>query len=527
MLLSELLQKSGKFSIDLSKVPEIEIVDIKSDSRTIKPGDLFVALEGGINDGHTFIQAAEANGAAAIIGRKPFNEAKCPYFQVENPRKTLAYLAAALNGNPARKLTIIGVTGTDGKTTTVNLIYNILISCGIKAAMISTVNAVFENEVIDTGFHVTTPDAPTVQFLLRKMVEKGISHVVLETTSHGLDQFRVEACEFDIAVITNITHEHLDYHGNYEEYFKAKFKLIEELNNTSKKSFGNPRLAVINRDDISFSKIKEQLCISEYTSLNSVDYGMSDAADIYAQNIKFQPDGLRFDVGICGQIHQVVTNLVGTFNVYNILAAIAAAVVGLKLDIICVLEGIRSMPDVPGRLERINLGQEFLALVDFAHTPNALKEALHTARQLSSGQVIAVFGSAGLRDREKRRLMAAESLKYADISIFTAEDPRTEDLKSILTEMAGEADQNGGVKDKNYFIIEDRGEAIRKAVSLANKDDVVMACGKGHEQSMCFGETEYLWDDRTAMRAALAEKLGIQGPPMPWLPTQENKKPVN
>ncbi|MDP2966639.1 MAG: UDP-N-acetylmuramoyl-L-alanyl-D-glutamate--2,6-diaminopimelate ligase [Pelolinea sp.] len=523
MLLSELLIKSGEFSINLSKVPEIEITDIESDSRKIEPGDLFVALEGGSTDGHTYINAAISNGAAAVVGQKHIGELKCPYFQVKNPRQTLAFLAAALNGNPARKLTMIGVTGTDGKTTTVNLIYNILISCGIKAGMISTVNAVIGNETIDTGFHVTTPDATTIQYLLRKMVDQGITHVVLETTSHGLDQFRVDACEFDIAVATNITHEHLDYHGNYEGYFKAKFKLLEELVITSKKSFGNPRLAVFNRDDISFLKIRERLKNPGYATITAVDYGISDDAEICAQNINFQTDGLKFDVKIYGQIQRVVSPLVGSFNVHNILAAISATVLGLKLDLACVLDGIKSMPDVPGRMERINLGQEFLAIVDFAHTPNALKEALQTARQLTSGQVIVVFGSAGLRDREKRRLMAAESLRHADITILTAEDPRTESLSSILTEMAGEAVRNGGKTGKNYFIVEDRGEAIRKAVSLAKKGDVVMACGKGHEQSMCFGDTEYLWDDRAAMRAALAEKLGIQGPLMPWLPTQEKK----
>jgi UDP-N-acetylmuramoyl-L-alanyl-D-glutamate--2,6-diaminopimelate ligase len=178
-------------------------------------------------------------------------------------------------------------------------------------------------------------------------------------------------------------------------------------------------------------------------------------------------------------------------------------------------------------MEQINFGQDFTAIVDFAHTPNALKVALQTARQLTTGKLIVVFGSAGLRDREKRRMMAEVSLKNADSSIFTAEDPRTESLTAILFEMADEANRHGGVINKNYFVIEDRGEAIRKAVSMANSGDIVMACGKGHEQSMCFGTTEYPWDDRTAMRAALAEKMKLQGPQMPWLPTQEKKKPVN
>ena len=256
-------------------------------------------------------------------------------------------------------------------------------------------------------------------------------------------------------------------------------------------------------------------------------YGLSGDALIHAENISSTPGELNFDVEIFGQSYRVNSPLIGTFNVYNILAAISTAAIGLKLDIDCVMDGIRSMTSVPGRMEQINFGQDFTAIVDFAHTPNALKVALQTARQLTTGKLIVVFGSAGLRDREKRRMMAEVSLKNADSSIFTAEDPRTESLTAILSEMADEANRHGGVINKNYFVIEDRGEAIRKAVSMANSGDIVMACGKGHEQSMCFGTTEYPWDDRTAMRAALAEKMKLQGPQMPWLPTQEKKKPVN
>lgn len=523
MLLSELLKQSGQFSIDYSNIPKIEILRIESDSRKIKPGDLFVALEGGSIDGHDFVDAAIESGAAAVVGRKTFSHLKKPYFRIDNPRKSIAHLAAAINGNPARKLTMIGVTGTDGKTTTVNLIFNILLSCGIKAGMISTVNAVIGDETIDTGFHVTTPDAIEIQQLLKKMVDRGITHVVLETTSHGLAQFRVEACEFDIAVITNITHEHLDYHGNYEGYFNAKFILIDELVKTSKKEFGNPRFAVLNRDDISFQKLRERLDNSSYDRINAFNYGLAGEALINAENINTQHDGVNFDVKMFGQPYRITSPLIGNFNIYNILAAISATAVGLKLDINCVKDGIRTLESVPGRMQQINLGQDFTAVVDFAHTPNALNAALQTARQMAPGQLIVVFGSAGLRDRIKRRMMAEESLRNADITIFTAEDPRTESLSAILAEMADEARKNGGIEGQNYYIVEDRGEAIRKAVSLANKGDVVMACGKGHEQSMCFGETEYPWDDRTAMQAALAEKIKIKGPQMPWLPTRQNK----
>ncbi len=527
MLLAELLSQSGQFIDGLPDIPEIDILGIKSDSRKIKKGDLFIALEGGSTDGHAFINTAIENGAVAVIGRKKMEKLGVPYFQTDTPRKTLAFLAAALNGNPARSLTMIGVTGTDGKTTTVNLIYQILLACGIRAGMISTVNAVVGDETIDTGFHVTTPDAIEIQSLLRKMVESGITHVVLETTSHGLDQYRVEACEFDIAVITNITHEHLDYHGNYEGYLNAKFKLIDTLVDTCEKENGNPRLAILNQDDLSFSMIKKKMDDSRYRLINMFSYGLSENAHLCAENISIISKKLNFDTKIFGQPYKVRSSLIGTFNIYNILAAISTTAVGLNLNIECILNGIHSMMSVPGRMELINSGQDFSAIVDFAHTPNALEAALRTVRQLTSGRLIVVFGSAGLRDREKRRLMSKVSLHNADISIFTAEDPRTESLSMILKEMADEADLNGGIVNKNYFIVEDRGEAIQKAVNMANNGDLVMACGKGHEQSMCFGETEYAWDDRTAMRAALAVKLKIPGPQMPWLPTQKNKKPVN
>lgn len=523
MLLTELLSQSGQFSIDFSRIPTVEITGIESDSRKIKEGDLFVALEGGSIDGHNYIDAAINNGAAAVVGRKSISETSCPYYQIDNPRKSLAYLSAAFYGFPARKLTMIGVTGTDGKTTTVNQIYNILLTCGIRAGMVSTVNAVIGAEMIDTGFHVTTPDAVTIQGLLKKMVDQGITHVVLETTSHGLEQFRVDACEFDIAVVTNITHEHLDYHGNYDGYFDAKFKLIDELTKTAEKKNGIQRSVIFNRDDNSFQRIQERLKREPYHHLSTINYGLSDETSISAQNIETQPGKLSFDLKLFGQSYRVVSPLTGTYNAHNILAAISATVLGLNLNIDCALDGIRTLASVPGRMELIAMGQDFMAIVDFAHTPNALKVALQTARQLTAGRVIAVFGSAGLRDKEKRRMMAEISIKHADITILTAEDPRTESLSSILAEMADEAEKNGGRAGKNFFAIEDRGEAIRKAVSVAKKDDVVIACGKGHEQSMCFGETEYQWDDRTAMRAALAEELRVAGPEMPWLPTQKKK----
>jgi UDP-N-acetylmuramoyl-L-alanyl-D-glutamate--2,6-diaminopimelate ligase len=252
-----------------------------------------------------------------------------------------------------------------------------------------------------------------------------------------------------------------------------------------------------------------------------VPYGLKPDADLTAEEVDYSPQGLRFiAVGSEYRI-PIRTHLVGEFNLYNCLAAVAAAVEGLGLEASAVQEGIAALEGIPGRMEPIDVGQEFLALVDFAHTPNALLRGLQTARRMTAGNVIAVFGSAGLRDRLKRRMMAEISAELADLSVLTAEDPRTESLDHILAEMAAGAEAKGGVEGKTFWRVPDRGEAIRFALTLARPGDVVVAFGKGHEQSMCFGETEYPWDDRIAMRAALAEAMNVAGPAMPRLPTSK------
>ena len=331
----------------------------------------------------------------------------------------------------------------------------------------------------------------------------------------GLAQHRVTACEFDIAVVTNITHEHLDFHGSYEAYRHAKGMLFRMLDDTTVKAHGNPRLAVLNKEDQSYEYLHG------ISGRNQRSYSTTGDADYVAENIHYTTSGLEFDiVGINGR-QPVKCHLAGIYNVSNCLAAYAACVDGLKLPPGVVAEGIAALKTVPGRMERINMGQNFTAIVDFAHTPNALLRALETSHQMTEGRVIAVFGSAGLRDRDKRRLMAEVSQEYADVSVITAEDPRTESLTGILARMAAAATGKGGEEGRSFFRVPDRREAIRKAVGMARPGDLVICCGKGHEQSMCFGTVEYPWDDRTALRAALAEKLGVEGPSMPTLPSAE------
>ena len=501
-----------------ANIPEVGIAGIAIDSRAVKPGCLFVAMKGGNVDGHDFIRKAIENGAAAIIGDKDLGGLSIPYIRLENPRQALTWLAAAFYNWPARKLTVIGVTGTDGKTTTSNLIYKILTAAGIKAGMISTVNAVVGADVLDTGFHVTTPDAHDVQSYLAKMVDSGLTHVVLETTSHGWSQHRVDACEFDIGVVTNITHEHMDEHGSYENYRAAKARLFSSLEITKEKALGNPRLGVINRDDRSFE------FLDGFIKTKKLSYGLQDSADVHAEDMQYTSSGIEFTAVSNDFRVDVKSDLVGAYNVSNCLAALTATVYGLGIDPEVAAHGIASLDGIPGRMEQIDLGQSFIAIVDFAHTPNALKVTLEAGRKMTKGRVISVFGSAGLRDKEKRLMMAETSVELADLSVLTAEDPRTESLDGILEEMAAGARSRGGIEGETFWRIPDRGEAIKFAIRLAKEGDIVLSCGKGHEQSMCFGKTEYLWDDRTAMRAALAEYLDVDGEKMPYLPSQDKKE---
>lgn len=502
--------------IHTDKNLDVQISGIAIDSRQVHPGDCFVALAGGSTDGHAYIPAAIKNGAVAVVGSQPGLKPGVPYVQVENTRHTLALLSAAFYGFPGRNLCVIGVTGTDGKTTTSNLIYQILLAAGYRAGIISTVSAIIDNVEMDTGFHVTTPEAPDVQRYLERMVSAGLTHVVLEATSHGLAQERVTGCEFDLGVVTNVTHEHLDYHGTYEAYLDAKGMLFTSLMDTAQKQSGNPRTAILNLDDSSYDHL------SAISPARQLSYSVKRPADYFVKEYSTTSAGTDFIVHSPTGVFPVRTHLVGEYNVSNCLAALAATVGGLGIPNHIAQQGIASLPGVPGRMQVINLGQKFTAIVDFAHTPNALKVTLETARALTRGKVIAVFGSAGLRDREKRRMMAETSADLADISILTAEDPRTESLDGILAEMAKGAEAHGAVEGKTYYRVPDRGEAIRTALRMAQPGDMVIACGKGHEQSMCFGEIEYPWDDRIAMKAALAELLGISGESMPVLPTSQS-----
>jgi len=480
---------------------------ITEDSRQVQPGGVFVARRGHGTDGHHYIEQAIAAGAAAIIGEDPQLKPNAPYVYVHNAAETLGYLSSAYYAYPSRALVVVAVTGTDGKTTTASIAYHILKTAGLRVGMISTIKAIIGDEELETGLHVTTPPAHEVHLYLRRMVDAGLTHCILEVTSHGLDQGRVNGVEVDVAVLTNVTHEHLDWHGSFENYRDAKAKLFRILARRLPKG-DQPTIAVINADDPNAPHFAEAAIGANYLMLYSKS---QKNADFYADRIHYRPDGTSLMLrGNAGDI-PLNSPLVGPFNVLNTLAGTVAAISAMPQPIHqqrmvnAIPLAVQTLPQIRGRMERIDEGQDFIAVVDFAHTPNALKNVLQAARAMVSQQnrVIVVFGSAGLRDREKRRLMAEYAAELADFSVLTAEDPRTESLFGILGEMKTGMVAKGAQEGRDFYRVPDRNRAIQQACHLAKAGDMVLVCGKGHEQSMCFGTIEHPWDDAAALRAAL------------------------
>lgn len=380
----------------------------------------------------------------------------------------LAIMAVIFYGYPAKKLTVIGVTGTDGKTTTSTLIYEILRKAGKKVALISTVSAKIGNKDLPTGLHVTTPDPWELQRLLRLIVHKDYQYVVLESTSHGLDQFRLFGCNFYLGVITNATHEHLDYHKTFSKYLAAKARL-----------FKRTKYSIFNKDDVSYQKLVNK------TKGQIITYGMNEA-DYTPQKFPFK------------------TKLYGEYNQYNCLAGISVAkTLGISSKII--KETIACFKGVVGRMEEIKTGKGFRVFIDFAHTPNGLQNALLTLKQFKPARLIAVFGCAGLRDRTKRPIMGKISCELADKIILTAEDPRTEDVNKIINEIA-----KGCQNKQKISYVPDRRKAIDLAINkIAKTNDLVGFFGKGHEQSLCFGTKEYPWSEHQEVKNALKRRKNV------------------
>lgn len=397
----------------------------------------------------------------------------------------LALTSCIFYGFPGKKLTVIAVTGTDGKTTTSHLLYEIIKNSGKKVSLISTISAHIGDKTYDTGFHVTTPKPWQLQKLITKAVRSGSQYLVLEVTSHSLDQFRTWGASIDISVITNISHEHLDYHKNFENYRSAKARILK-----------GAKYCVLNIDDKNYNYLKQK------TMGKVVTFGFAGSADISPRQFP---------------IH---SRLLGTFNRYNELAAIAVSKI-LEIDNQSIIKTLSSFMGIPGRMERIDNNKGITVYIDFAHKPNALKQTLLTARELVKEKLIVVFGCAGLRDKLKRPMMGEIASQLADCVILTSEDPRTEDVRIIIDEIAQGCLKEGAIErqrykkksiplasSKHYFWkIADRQEAINFAIkSLAQKKDLVLLLGKGHEQSMCYGKVEYPWDEKKAAQKALNDK---------------------
>ena len=466
---------------------EIEVGAVKTDSREVEEGDLFIAYKGVETDGHEYIKQAIEKGVKAVVGEKDM-ELDVPYIQVKNGRLAWAKIESAWYGQPERKLRMIGVTGTDGKTTTVSLIYNILQAAGKKVGMLSTVKAKIGDEAKSTGLHTTSPNPKVFFKFLSEMVEAGLEYAVVEVTSHALVQDRFGDSQFEVGVITNIASEHLDLHKSKEEYRKAKFKLVDK----SEKAVLNMRTAgleelKIDRERIVLFDRRREVAETKYVELEE---------RVYQQ----------FEMMYKGKWRVFKSQLLGEYNQENILAASKVAEL-LGIEVEKVQMGVGKLASVEGRFEKIANDKDLHVVVDFAHTAQSMREVLRLVREelLEEGKrIIVVFGCAGERDASKRRPMGQVAVALADLSIITAEDPRSEEMDEIFDEIEKGCKIARGKRGKDYLRVDDRREAIEEAIDKADKGDWVMILGKGHEQSLNMGGGEMPWSDVEVVREALS-----------------------
>jgi len=501
-------------------VPELlvdttEIHGLAYDSRNIEAGWLFVAVPGTHTDGRRFLEDAAGRGAIAALGeplqRPTTSSSPLPYIEVADVRTALANLASAFYGYPAQHLCTIGITGTDGKTTTSNLINTILETAGLRTGLMTTANFKMLGQEWENTTRQSTLEALEIQQLLRRMLDNGVTHAVVEATSHGLVLERVHGCAFDVGVVTNITHEHLDFHKTLDAYRRAKARLFEMLDPERRKQVSNsdehsanvlpPRpVAILNRDDVSYEILKP------YCRVPILDYSIETPASVRAVDIELHAHSTRFRVVLPDAERVIETRLVGRFNVSNCLAAIATSYSqGISLDVI--VRGLATVKGVSGRMETIDEGQPFAVIVDYAHTADSLGKVLATLRPLTPGRLSVVFGSAGERDVQKRPIMGQIAAQMADFFVITDEDPREEDREAILRDIAMGAEAAGKQEGRDFLRIADRTEAIRAAFARARQGDTVLLAGKGHEQSIIIGREKLPWDDRRVAREQLHHRL--------------------
>ena len=464
------------------------------DSRLVQPGNLFAALRGADADGHAFVAEAESRGAAGLLVETPL-PSTLPQIVSGSSRAALSPVAGAFFDHPSRELNVIGITGTDGKTTTAHLVDHILRRLGVATGLIGTVAIRIRARERLHPSRQTTPESSDVQRLLHEMIEADVQWAIIETTSHGLAMHRVDDVQFRFGAVTNVTHEHLDFHGSVEEYRRAKGILLQRV-------AAEEGLVVTNADDPGARAI-EHLAAGARIIRYSKD---GSQADLRAMCVQSNAAGSQFDLdaGPHGTA-QVTLPLLGGFNVANALCA-AAIVLGAGFPLAAIAEAMGSAHPVPGRMARIEAGQPFSVVVDYAHTPSALEKVLHLLRGLHSrGRLIVVYGSAGERDVEKRPLQGAVAARLADISVVTSEDPRFEDADAIIAEIAAGAIAAGAELDRNLFCRTDRRDAIALAFASARAGDCVLLAGKGHEGSIIWGREKVPWDEAGVARELLAQ----------------------
>lgn len=481
-----LLQSAGLPNL----LADPEITSLSYDSRHIEPGGLFFALPGSKTNGAEFIKQAAEKGCAAIVAESDPGDCACPVIRVDDARRIMGDMAAAFYGHPGRAMKCAGVTGTNGKTTTAFLLKHLFDSASLRSGLIGTVKYIVGTEEISAPR--TTPESPDLQELLSRMRDCGSKAVVMEVSSHALIQHRVRGIEFDAAVFTNLTQDHLDYHRTMDAYFEAKTRLFEGLvSQTERKG-----RAIINVDDRHGHLLLEKL---RKTKLKIVTFGRGVGVDFRASAIRFDGTGSVFQLDAKKKSFLVRTPLIGLFNVYNVLGALAAAVVcGVELR--GAIAALASVPQVPGRLERVPGRRNFHVFVDYAHTEDALRNVLRTLRELNPSRLLTVFGCGGDRDRAKRPLMAGAAEEFSDWTILTSDNPRCEDPEAIL------ADVTAGMRGTNFEKITDREAAIRRAIEVAEAGDIVLIAGKGHENYQDFAKDRIPFDDVEIAEKAMAHK---------------------
>jgi UDP-N-acetylmuramoyl-L-alanyl-D-glutamate--2,6-diaminopimelate ligase len=462
---------------------------VQYDSRAVSEGDVFVAVRGEKADGHAFVGSAGSRGAAAAVVETLVPDAALPQVRVRDARRALALLAWEETGHPTHELTMVGVTGTNGKTTTAHLIRAALAAHGDRAGVIGTVGYEFEGEVLPAPH--TTPEAPDLARLLRRWRDRGATAVAMEVSSHALALDRTYGAAFDAGVFTNLTQDHLDFHGTLDAYRDAKARLFRAETRGDRTK---PFTGAVNMDDPAGRWIRE------HADPPMLGFGWKTAAEVSAEHVQFDAAGTRLRVRTPHDVFSVALRLRGPFNVMNALAAIAGSLaVGIAPEAIA--RGLGSVPSVPGRLEPVDAGQPFQVLVDYAHTPDALVRALEAVRAMTPGRVLCVFGCGGDRDRGKRPLMGAAAVRGADLVILTSDNPRSEEPAAILAQI--EAGTGGA---PNVRTIVDRAEAIDAGVAACAVGDALLIAGKGHETYQILGDRTLPFDDREVARRALAAR---------------------